>query len=73
VHGARYNVISILGKRVTLVTPHSVDAMARASSYLSALSEPNQPNVNQLIPRTVQRALINLAIEDTIAVAARLY
>jgi hypothetical protein len=26
VHGARYNVISILGKRVTLVTPHSVDA-----------------------------------------------
>src|SRR5258708_11977907 len=61
VHGARYNVISILGKRVTLVTSHSVDAMARAcafrvrslanpnltSSYLSALSEPIQPNVNQ--------------------------
>jgi hypothetical protein len=26
-HGARYNVISILGKRVTLVTSHSVDAL----------------------------------------------
>jgi hypothetical protein len=45
VAGARYDIISILGKRVTRVTPHSVDAIARARAFrVRSLANPNQPS-----------------------------
>jgi hypothetical protein len=63
VDGARYDIISLLGKRVTLVTPHSVDAIGAGvglsrpfpwqtqirhqANHLPAFSEPIEPNVNQ--------------------------
>ena len=80
VDGTRYDIVSLLGKRVTLVTSQSVDAIGAGvrlsrpflgkpksdirQTVYRLYPSPSNVTLMKIIPRTAQRALINLAIED---------